>query len=756
MSKQESHLYEFGPYRLLPQERQLLRDGEPVPLTPKAFETLVALVRRAGRLADKDELLKEVWPDSFVEESNLTQNVFALRRALGKGESGKPYIETVPKRGYRFLASVKVFEARGDEVVVRQHVRASSSQSGQEVRTGANGDHVSADTAVALTVPPADADAASAAALSLNVARITRPQISTRGGLFLGSVALVVVILAGFALRFGWNEESLKAREIKLRRLTESGKVRGAALSPDGISLAYVMMEGKKTSLRLKNIVTESEVVIVPPSEAGPVSPRFSPDGNFIYYGHREGIFQIPVFGGEPRKIASNNWSEFSVSPDGRQVAFPRGSSPGESSSIIVAETDGSSERVVATRRDPEYYVGWGPAPVWSPDGEHLTVVTGRHGEGVMRLVEVSLQTGVEREIKTQDVWQVIEYLGWTSASELMMTAQKKGEGNIQIWSVKFPGGEAARVTNDFNDYLNFSLIKNADKFVVLQESVNLHLWVFDKETGSARQITSGINNVDGRFGLAFAPDGRIIYTARDKNNYDIFSINLDGGEMRQLTKNAGRRNVEAVVSPDNRFIAFVSDRTGAPRLWLMNLDGTEARQLTPPSDNKENEELNPYFSPDGKWIYYTFSQIGKGSIWKISIDSGKSVAVSRTSKSVWGPAVSPDGRFLAHAVYNDEAKSPWQVAVMTLEDPSGKERFFNFPAFRQRVRWTSDSQSLVAIDDSFDGGNLWSNNVTTDERKQITNFSADNPFHFDISRDERYYVVSRGNGFRDVVLIER
>src|SRR5687767_2112070 len=105
MSKLESNLYEFGPYRLLPQERLLLRDGEPVALTPKAFETLVVLVERCGRLVGKDELLDEVWAGANVEESNIAQNVFALRRVLGAGTDGRPYIETVPKRGYRFLAS---------------------------------------------------------------------------------------------------------------------------------------------------------------------------------------------------------------------------------------------------------------------------------------------------------------------------------------------------------------------------------------------------------------------------------------------------------------------------------------------------------------------------------------------------------------------------------------------------------------------------------------------------------------------------
>ena len=107
MSTRSQHLYEFGPFRLDTVEKVLLRDGEAVPLTPKAFETLVALVERSGHLVKKDELMKVVWEDAFVEESNLTNNVYALRKMLGQGENGQSYIETVPKRGYRFTAAVK-------------------------------------------------------------------------------------------------------------------------------------------------------------------------------------------------------------------------------------------------------------------------------------------------------------------------------------------------------------------------------------------------------------------------------------------------------------------------------------------------------------------------------------------------------------------------------------------------------------------------------------------------------------------------
>src|SRR5215510_12278133 len=120
MSHQPKNLYEFGPFRLDATERLLLRDGEAVPLTPKAFDLLLALVERHGRLLEKEELLKKVWPDTFVEESNLSSNISLLRKALGDGENGQRYIETVPKRGYRFVASVKKVEDESKELMIQE------------------------------------------------------------------------------------------------------------------------------------------------------------------------------------------------------------------------------------------------------------------------------------------------------------------------------------------------------------------------------------------------------------------------------------------------------------------------------------------------------------------------------------------------------------------------------------------------------------------------------------------------------------
>src|SRR4051812_39456784 len=124
---QVKRFYEFGPFRLDPEEHTLWRESEPVPLTLKAFETLLVLVESGGRGIGKQKLMGKVWPDAFVEENNLAQQVSFLRKALGETESGVKYIETIPKRGYRFNVAPR--EVEGEAVataglIVKESVRA--------------------------------------------------------------------------------------------------------------------------------------------------------------------------------------------------------------------------------------------------------------------------------------------------------------------------------------------------------------------------------------------------------------------------------------------------------------------------------------------------------------------------------------------------------------------------------------------------------------------------------------------------------
>jgi len=131
MSGQTKHFYAFGPFRLDSEKRILVRDGVPVPLGPKVAETLLVLVESAGHLVDKDELMQRVWPDAFVEEGNLNKNIFVLRKLLGEWEGGREYIETVPKRGYRFVAPVQ--EVTHAEVAARSHDSAGANLLGKRI-----------------------------------------------------------------------------------------------------------------------------------------------------------------------------------------------------------------------------------------------------------------------------------------------------------------------------------------------------------------------------------------------------------------------------------------------------------------------------------------------------------------------------------------------------------------------------------------------------------------------------------------------
>src|SRR5262249_25990732 len=122
MPKPENNLYVFGEFRLDAAERVLFRGNELIPLTPKALDTLLVLVRHAGHVARKEELMQEIWPDTFVEEGNLNVNISALRKAFGEARD-QPFIETVPRRGYRFVAAVKVIP-ESDEIVFEKTTRA--------------------------------------------------------------------------------------------------------------------------------------------------------------------------------------------------------------------------------------------------------------------------------------------------------------------------------------------------------------------------------------------------------------------------------------------------------------------------------------------------------------------------------------------------------------------------------------------------------------------------------------------------------
>ena len=319
----------------------LYRDGQEIALTPKVVETLLVLVEGEGQLLSKDELMERVWGDSVVEESNLSQNLFLLRKTLGKTADGKPFIETLRRRGYRFLPDVRI--VKNGKSASNYPVEDGSARGSTRIPSGSvNGRHYSNGTSPRIeneipVVEPTTPERHSGSTFS------SRP--------ILIAAAASILIVAALIVSGWYSINDQVSSDVNLKRLTESGDITDAAVSPDGNSYAYVAVKENTFSLRLKNISTESEVEIVTPSDATLGHPRFSPDGNFIYYFGREGILQIPVFGGEARKIASNSWSNFSISPDGTLITFS--TRPPDGKSILDSSCRNRRQRR-ANRGDPD------------------------------------------------------------------------------------------------------------------------------------------------------------------------------------------------------------------------------------------------------------------------------------------------------------------------------------------------------------------------------------------------------------------
>ncbi len=197
MSTQTRRLYEFGPFRLDPSEHLLLRDGKPVLLTPKAFETLVVLVERSGHLVEKDDLMKKVWPDAFVEEVGLARNISALRKALGEGPDEHQYIETIPKRGYRFVARVRELSDENADLLVERHIRAQIIAeeeiiSKEEPGQAGSGNEATATSHSGIAAPEKDSAADLTSGGENQVSRIKRHRRLAPAALLLIAAAAVI------------------------------------------------------------------------------------------------------------------------------------------------------------------------------------------------------------------------------------------------------------------------------------------------------------------------------------------------------------------------------------------------------------------------------------------------------------------------------------------------------------------------------------------------------------------------------------
>ena len=591
---------------------------------------------------------------------------------------------------------------------------------------------------------------ASASALVSAVAR------RHRNTLLLAAVGICAVLaILGYGLyRFGARHaqpERSGFETMKVMRVTSDGKSGVSVVSPDGKYVVHAVNADGLQSLWTLQLASRSEVQIVPPADVAYRGLSFSPDGNYVFFisapaknSFYKTLYEVPVLGGTSRIIKSDVDSPVAFSPDGSRIAYVRVTGDQDRVDLLTNNTEGSDERLISTRKMREMYYPMSRL-AWSADGNSI-ILAARADQARATLVEVSVSGGHEKILSARN-WDWINDPVWLADhSALVFAASEVESSPEQLWLLPYPFGDARRITNDPNSYSEVSLSADSSVIVATQRETTSSIWVAPGgKTELARRITSNERDYDGVDGLAWTPDGRIVFCSHRSGNSELWISKADGSSARQLTR-GGAFNSSPSVSPDGRTVVYISTRSGAEAIWKMDIGGGNAVQVT-----REGFELSPKITPDGKnIIYQTWMRQG---IFEIPLAGGEPTQL--IPNAAFQPSVSPDGKLLAVSKADRPATMSLDILPLAGGPAIGQ---FDLPVLSMTssfpISWTRDSKGVIFIDSRDGIGNLWLQPVAGGKPRQMTNFSSDRIYSFDWPPDVNQLVVARGNSSSDIVLI--
>lgn len=702
------HLYEFGPYRLDASERQLWRGGEAVHLTPKELDTLSALVRGAGRLMSKEELLREIWPDTFVGEATLAQNVFTLRRALGEAEGGKSYIETVPRRGYRFSAPVReVTEGGETEGTTPEHAavgaegrdssgltfdsaaRTFDSTSDSQVGAGRfelksvapqspksptgdrNGAGLTADAPDEAAAPDAPEVDARTATLSSSIESPAQsPSVEP-------SAQSPHVTAAPPS-----KEEELSS---SFHAETQGHPVRAAVLISivavvSVAALVYFVyrfsVRPEAESARGRTPSFQSMKVTRLPASGTVNEAVISPDGKYFAYVSSDPGRQSPGVWIRQVGAASNMqqlvapaeetfYGGLTFSPDSLHVYYGT-ARPGQQQPPTLSRVPvlgGPSEKIL------DNFMIQGPSSVtFSPDGRRMAFVR-RDGEDELSLVVSDPTGGNERALVTRKRPFIFALPSWSPDGKTIVCAYGSAERvesstpYIGITSFDAESGAETRITNE--RWVNLSQISwlPDSKGLVLsaseEELTPSQIWQLDFPSGEARRVTNDLNTY---LGASLTSDAGALVTVQTDRVPNIWVANAgDTSRARQITTGSGKFDgyYGLTWTPDGR-VVYASVASGSWDIWTMNADGTGQRQLTVGA----RSNYGPSVSADGRRIAFVSNRAGAFQIWRMDADGSNPLQLTRGRGENF-PHFTPDGRWVIYATIGyGQSNAIWKVPV--------------------------------------------------------------------------------------------
>lgn len=582
-----------------------------------------------------------------------------------------------------------------------------------------------------------------------------KPSAPTRKRRRFAIVAAILLLAIGVAAAWFLTHRDVQPknqhRGMMMTRLTHSGRVTTAAISPDGKYLVHAVREGDSQALYVKQIATGTVTKI---AEAAPLSYfnlHISPDGNYAYYvaatraepnaGH---IYQLPLLGGTPRRIAEDTEFWYSLSPDGTRVVFRRFSALTRESTITIAAVDGSGEQTLTRRKQPEIL----DLPVWTHDGNAITFIAGNLRKRDAALYRMDLATNAIALMKAVPQFPGVDAYAWLPDGSGALVTVYEREQPPQIWYVPTGDTTGRKVTSEVSAYFSVTPTADASSFSAVRDSSdsNIYLLDLDKKPQSQRALTSGFGNWVGAAGVRWLNDSEVAFSSPANGFNAFYAVDIRGGAPRRFIENLSMGSL--AVSPDRTRVAFVSDKSGSLEIWTADATGENARQLT-----HQGGAGWPSFTPDSRSIVYLGADTQQ--VWRIPVD-GKTAPVRVTHVPTNRPSVSPDGQWLLCRLRSTTpGVARWRTAIVPL-DGSGAPRYFDAPrgGGKPTMQWHPNGRAFLFVD-TIDGiANIWLQELDGGAARQLTFFESGDIFSFDLAPDAHRLVVTRGQSTRDAVLI--
>lgn len=689
---------QFDAFEIDVRAGELLKDGQKIKLQEQPFRVLFLLLQRTGEVVTRDQLRQELWPaDTFVDfDHGLNSAVARLREALRDSAEKPRFIETIAKRGYRFIAPVL-------------------------------------PTVESQPEPPSV------------VAPRSRPFVV--GFWIAATICLALVSSASIWALYRPHPDTQLSKIEVVPLIGLRGYQATPAFSPDGTLVAFRQSDGgNHTGIYAAVVGGQKSIQLT--NEPGDCCPTWSPDGRQIAFErfsqNSVSILTIPALGGTERRLyrgPDHLGGGLSWSPDGSLIAFSE-SHESDPTRVWISALSVADSSIRTISSPPP---GWiDRSPSYSPDGNRLAFIRSAVAGVSNDIYVMSANRGPAKRL-TFDHRPMTGSLAWTSDSREIVFASARG-AEMGLWVVAAEGSMPRPVAGPVGEAEWPTIPAKADNTLVYEQGMGkADVWQLDlKDARHAQKAPFALVSEKGdKMRPELSPDGKKVAFESDRLGFwDLWTCDVDGSYCDQITSLHGTAG-RARWSPNGRYIAFEFHPHERSEIYVVEVPGGVPRLLPtiPGSDN-----LSPSWSRDGKWIYFASKRDAEPfQIWKIPVQGGQPSQL--TKHGGISPAESPDGHYLYYSKY--EQTGVWRMPLQGGEEsrilsnidsgswpnwalspegiyflrfgkfPHAELAFFDSATGKTHVVWplekrlgwglslSSDGKSLLYIQGQFDESNL-------------------------------------------------